>query len=145
MKLANKSGIFNQDGDIELHPGFRISWKYLSNKDLPDLPAGTPLNIDVSLDVHSLLSGEFGIVWATWDQRQADVLQNTLLAQNIAAVISKIEMEESPLLLIIIDNRKDIGEALDFIWRKKTGLRLKPDWTYPDGEPNISFEKWLNG
>lgn len=145
MKLVKKTGIFTQDGGIDLHPDFRVSWKYWSDKIAPELPSGTPLNIDVSLDVHSLLSGEYGIVWATWDARQADVLHNTLLAQNITAVIRRIEMEEGSLLLMVIENRKDIGEAQDFIWRKKTGLRLKPDWSYPVGEANQSFEKWVNG
>jgi hypothetical protein len=54
-------------------------------------------------------------------------------------------MDEGALLLIKIDNNKDIEEAMDFIWRKESGLRLMPDWTYAGGEPNKSFEKWLNG
>ena len=92
-----------------------------------------------------LVSGEYGIVWASWDLRQAEVLHNALLAQNITSAIGEVELDEGFLLLIIIDNQKHIAEALDFIWRKEAGLRLKPDWTYPAGEPNRSFEKWLNG
>lgn len=143
MKLIKKRGILNSDGDIVLHPGFSISWESLSNKILPELPAGTPLNIDISLDECTLLSGEYGIVWATHDLRQAEVICNALLAQNIASAIKRIDLEKGSLLLLRIDNAKDASEAIDFIWRKEGGLRLKPDWTYPDGEPNTSFDKWL--
>lgn len=140
-----KIGIFNPDGEIVLHPGISISWTSLSNKNIPELPFGTPVNIEISLNEHSLVSGEYGIVWATRDQRQAEVLSNALLAQNIATEVGKIELVEGNLLLIIIDNKKDTAEAMDFIWRKKGGLMLKPDWKYPEGTPNTSFEKWLNG
>lgn len=144
MKLIKKTGIFNLDGEIVLHPGISVSWKSLSNKNIPDLPPGTPLDIDVALDEKIILSGSHGIVWGTFNQRQAEVLSNALLAQKIASVTGIIELEEGNLLLIRIDNDKDIGEAIDFIWRKEDGLRLKPDWSYADGEPNKSFEKWLN-
>lgn len=145
MKLIRKIGIFNPDGEIVLHPGISVSWKSLSNKNFPDLPPGTPIDIDISLNEHTLVSGEYGIVWATYDLRQAEVLTNALLAQNITTAIGKIELEKGNLLLIRIDNQKDIGDAVDFIWRKEDGLRLKPDWSYADGEPNKSFEKWLSG
>jgi len=145
MKLIKKRGIFMSDGEIVLHPGISFSWRLISNTNIPELPQGTPVDINISVDEQTLLSGEYGIVWASYDQRQADVLRNALLAQNITSVIGKIEFDGGFLLLIIIDNEKDTSEALDFIWRKRSGLRLKPDWTYPDGEPNMSFEKWVNG
>lgn len=145
MKLIKKTGIFNPNGEIVLHPGISVSWKSLSNKNIPDLPPGTPLDIDVALDEKIILSGSYGIVWGTFHQRQAEVLSNALLTQNIPSVIGKIELEDGILLLIRIDNVKDIGEAIDFIWRKEDGLRLKPDWSYAEGEPNSSFEKWIIG
>jgi hypothetical protein len=145
LKLTKITGIFNPDGEIVLHPDISVSWSLFSNHPLPELPAGIPVSINISLDESTLLSGEYGIVWATWDRRQAEILSNALLAQNITSVIGKIELEEGMLLLIKIGNDSDIGEAMDFIWRKESGLRLKPDWTYTDGEPNKSFEKWLNG
>ncbi len=145
MKLIKKIGIFNPDGEIVLHPDFSISWKSLSDKTIPDLPEGAQLDIEISFKEHILISGNDGIVWATFEIRQAEVLYNALLAQSISSKIGKIEMDEGALLLIRIVNEKDIGEAMDFIWRKEGGLRLKPDWTYADGEPNASFEKWLNG
>ena len=145
MKLLKKTGIFNPDGVIVLHPDISIPWELLRDKNLEELPPGIPIDIIISIDEQALVSGEYGIVWASGDLRQAEVLQNSLLAMNIPSAIGKIELNEGLLLLIIIDNKKDIDEALDFIWRKETGLRLKPDWTYPAGESNKSFEKWLNG
>jgi hypothetical protein len=141
MQLIKKTGIFTQDGEIYLYPGIYVSWKFFSYKNIPDLSAGTPLDIDISIDEHTILSGEYGILWATWDQRQAEVIFNALLAQNIASSIGTIQLEDSTLLLTKINNKQDTGEAIDFIWRKETGLRLKPDWSYPFGEPNKSFEK----
>jgi len=145
VKLIKKTGIFNPDGEIILHPGISVSWKSLSDNTLPDLPEGTPLDIEISFKEHMLISGKGGIVWATFDFRQAEVITNALLAQSISSVTGNIRLDEGVLMLIKIDNDKDIGEAMDFIWRKEGGLRLKPDWTYADGEPNMSFEKWLNG
>lgn len=145
MKLIRKTGIFNPDGEIVLHPGISVSWHLLSDRNIPDVPPGTPFDIEISINEHTLLSGEYSIVWATYDQRQAEVIINALLAQDIASVTGKIELEKGDLLLIRIDNEIDIGEAMDFIWRKEDGLRLKPDWSYADGAPNKSFEKWLNG
>ncbi|NTW24266.1 MAG: hypothetical protein HGA37_06175 [Lentimicrobium sp.] len=145
MKLIKKTGIFNPDGEIILHPGISVSWKSLSDNTLPDLPEGTPLDIEISFKEHILVSGKGGIVWATFDFRQAEVITNALLAQSISSVTGNIVLDEGKLLLIKIDNDKDIEEALDFIWRKEGGLRLKPDWTYADGEPNMSFEKWITG
>jgi hypothetical protein len=143
LKLINKIGIFNPDGEIILHPGISVSWKSLSNKIIPELPQGIPIDIDISINEHTLISGEFGIVWATYDFRQAEVIYNALLAQNITSAIGKVELEDQILLLIKIHKINDIADALDFIWRKENGLRLKTDWSYPDGEPNKSFEKWV--
>ncbi len=145
MKLIKKTGIFNPDGEIVLHPGISVSWKSLSDKSLPDLPEGTPLEIEISFKEHILVSGQGGIVWATFDFRQAEVITNALLAQSISSVTGNIALDEGNLLLIKIDNNKDIDEAMDFIWRKEGGLRLKPDWSYAEGEPNKSFEKWIAG
>ena len=145
MRLIKIKGTLSPDGEIILHPGIHFSWRLISSKNVPDLLQGTPVDIDISIDEQTLMSGEYGIVWATWDLRQAEVIFNALLAQNIASSIGRIELNDSTLLLTKINNKEDTGEAMDFIWRKETGLRLKPDWSYPVGEPNRSFEKWLNG
>jgi hypothetical protein len=145
VKLISKTGKFNPDGEIILRPGISIPWKWLSHVNISELPQGTPLCIEISFDENILLSGQDGIVWATFDIRQAEVLFNALLAQNIGTVIRKIEFDDNILLLLKTDNDSDTGEAMDYIWRKEGGLRLKPDWIYPEGEPNKSYEKWVNG
>ncbi len=145
MQIITTTGKLNRDGDICLHPGLCISWKYPGSSVIHELPAGTSLVINISLNLKTLLSDENGIVWASWDERQVEVIQNALLVQNISSCISKIKLLNGFLMLILLDNEKQISDALDFIWRKDSGLRLQPDWTYPDGEPNKSFEKWLNG
>ncbi|KAF0132068.1 MAG: hypothetical protein FD155_592 [Bacteroidetes bacterium] len=145
MKLINKIGVFNPDGEIILHPGISISWKSLSNKNIPDLPLGTPLDIYILFDEKVLISGNHGIVWATYHQYQAEVLHNALLAQNITSAIGKVDLDDQVLLLIKIHNMNNVADAMDFIWRKESGMRLKPDWVYPEGEPNKSFEKWIVG
>ncbi|MDT8432432.1 MAG: hypothetical protein RQ746_12995, partial [Bacteroidales bacterium] len=104
MKLTKKSGIFYPDGEIILHPEVSVSWKLFSNKKIPELPPGTPLEIDIYIDEQTLLSGEYGIVWATCDLRQGEVLFNALLVQNIASVLGKVELDEGNLWLIIIDH-----------------------------------------
>jgi hypothetical protein len=39
----------------------------------------------------------------------------------------------------------ELTDAVDFIWREASGLRLQPDWHYPMGSANDSFDKWING
>jgi hypothetical protein len=43
-----------------------------------------------------------------------------------------------------VNQKEDIKEVIEFIKNDKIGLRLKPDWDYPDSERNQSFELWLN-
>jgi hypothetical protein len=43
-----------------------------------------------------------------------------------------------------VNQKEDIKEVVEFIKNDKIGLRLKPDWDYPDSERNQSFELWLN-
>lgn len=145
MQIISTSGKINRDGDICLQPGLCFTWKQLGSEIVNQLPEGTSLMINVSLDLNTLLSGENGIVWASVDQRQVEVVKNALLVQDISSHISKIKLVKRFLMLVIIDNESEVLDALDFIWRKESGLRLQPDWSYPEGEPNKSFEKWMNG
>jgi hypothetical protein len=117
----------------------------LSDEGLPNLPVGTSIEFLISFDEYEFLSGKDGIVWATYDSRQAEVVQNTLLAQNINCEIKRIQMDNRNMFLIKITNRRDTEMAIEFIWKGNNGLRLKPDWSYPQGETNKSFELWLSG
>ncbi|MBK6283589.1 MAG: hypothetical protein IPF54_13920 [Draconibacterium sp.] len=58
--------------------------------------------------------------------------------------IVKIEHENKVMYLIKVTKEEDIEEVMDFIRNEKSGLNLKPDWTYPEGERNASFDQWIN-
>ena len=145
MKLTSITGNLNPEGEIVLPSGISIPWNWFSLINISGLPGEISLSVEISFDENILLTGLDGIVWATFDPRQAEVIFNALLAQHIGSAIRKMEFDDNSLLLLKISNDSDTGEAMDFIWRKEGGLRLKPDWTYPAGEPNKSFEKWMNG
>jgi hypothetical protein len=56
----------------------------------------------------------------------------------------KVELEKNDLYLIKVLRQEDLKEVIDFIQNDAGGLRLKPDWNYPEGERNQSFEQWIN-
>ena len=145
MKLIKIKGMYTDLGKIVLENKKTINWNNLTEEKPVFLPFGTPVEITISFDENDFLTGKDGIVWATYDSRQGEVVQNALLAQNINCEIKKIEMESIDMFLIAITNEKDTKVAIDFIWEGNNGLRLKPDWSYPQGETNKSFEQWLNG
>ena len=84
-------------------------------------------------------------MWATYDLRQAEIIQSALFAQSINAEVKVLDFINKPLFLIRIVDVAVINEAIDFIWRGKSGLKLEPDWDYPENEINRSFECWLSG
>lgn len=96
------------------------------------------------MDLNKLISGIDGFVWATWNPRQAEIIANALRVQSIELEIVKTEHDNKVIYLIKIARDEDIMNAIDFIQNENSGLRLKPDWTYRDGEPNESFNKWIN-
>jgi hypothetical protein len=138
-------GIYSDNGKIELDTMMTINWKEISIDKPPEIPFGSNVELSISFDENDFLSGKDGIVWGTYDLRQAEIIQNTLLAQNIYSEIRKIYIGNKEMFLIKIANESDIADSIDFIWRNNTGLRLEPDWIYPRGEINKSFEEWLSG
>lgn len=84
-------------------------------------------------------------MWATFDFKQADIIRNVLLTQRITCELKEMKTNDRQLHLLRIADVADLAEAMDFIWRESSGLRLKPDWSYADGEINKSFEQWLGG
>ncbi len=110
-----------------------------------ELPDECRVEVTVSYDEEDFLSGKNGIVWATYDIRQAEILHRALLAQDINTEIKKTGLEKRKLFLIKITSMRDKDDAIDFIWKSESGLNLKPDWTYSEGETNKSFELWLGG
>ena len=145
MKLIKIKGIYSGLGKIVFDTTKIIEWKELSEEKPPELPFGSSIELTISFEENDFLSGRSGIVWATYDLRQSEIIQNTLVAQQISSEVKKIGFEEQEIFLVRISNEADVNDAIDFIWRSNTGLRLKPDWTYPDREINKSFELWLNG
>lgn len=138
-------GIYIDEGKIELENKKIIDLKNFTDEKPAEIPIGSTIKISIVFEENEFISGKNGNVWATYDVRQAEVIQNTLFAQNIASELKSINLGNIEMLLLNITNDSDIIDAIDFIWRSNTGLRLKPDWTYPNGEKNKSFEQWLSG
>jgi len=145
MKLLKVNGIYNNGGRIVFDTNNMIEWTDLSSVAPPALPDGSNIEITISLDESDFLSGKNGIVWATYDLRQAEIIKSALVAQHISSVLRMFPFGNEEMFLISITNEFDINDAIDFIWRDDTGLRLKPDWDYQEGETNKSFEQWLSG
>lgn len=145
MKLIRIKGIYSGAGKIVFEGTKTIDWGRLSEEELPELPVGSSIDLTISFDENEFLTGKDNTVWATYDLRQAEIIQNTLLAQNIGSEIKKIDLGKKEISLIYLTSNSDIIDAVDFIWKSDSGLRLKPDWSYPSGETNKSFEQWLSG
>lgn len=143
MILINIKGIYCNFGVVELETNKVINWTSFSNDPPPEIPFGSNVEVSVSFQENDFLAGKSGIVWATYDLRQAEIIQNTLVAQNISAEIKKVLLEKMDLYLLKINAVADINDASDFIWKSDTGLRLKPDWHYAQGQKNKSFQQWL--
>lgn len=145
MKMLKVSGIY-RNGKINVFgTNSLIKWSELSLNEHPELHDDYEVELTISLNHDDFLSGKNGIVWATYDIRQADIIRNTLLAQNINAEINNVNIGKEKLFLIKVTNQSDKNDAIDFIWKSESGLNLKPDWTYSEGETNKSFEQWLSG
>lgn len=112
------------------------------NSKLP--PSGIIVELSVSIDINELISGINGYVWASKDLQQVEIITNAIRVQNIEIEIVKAKLENSEMYLIKVINEKDIQNVLDFIQNDKSGLMLKPDWTYPEGERNKSFDQWTH-
>lgn len=145
MEILKINGIYNSLGKIELENSKIIDWNNISNNKFPIIPLGSKIKLNISIDESAFLDGTDGIVWATYDSRQAEIIQSTLVAQQINSERINFAFVGKELFTIKISNESDIDDAIDFIWRHKSGLRLKPDWSYPNGEANKSFEQWLSG
>lgn len=103
------------------------------------------LELVLSLDTNGHPSGKDSIVWATYDLRQAEIIRNALLTQRISCGQREMKLDGKMLHLLHVADEGELNEAMDFIWRDSSGLRLKPDWKYPEGTVNKSLEGWLSG
>ena len=145
VKLIKVKGLYSDIGKIELENMKSIYLDEFTDEQHLEIPFGSNVELSIEFDENNFLSGKDNIVWATYDLRQGEIIQNTLLAQNINSETIRISIGGIQLILIRITNQSDINDAMDFIWKTKNGLRLKPDWSYSEGEKNKSFELWLSG
>ncbi|MEO8232518.1 MAG: hypothetical protein ABI638_09555 [Ignavibacteriota bacterium] len=145
MIVINIKGIYCNLGVIELESEKVINWASFSNDSPPEIPFGSSVDISISFQENDFLNGSSGVVWATYDLRQAEIIQNALFAQQINSEIKITSLGIKSIFILIIKTKSDIDDAIDFIWKNNIGLRLKPDWNYQEGETNKSFEQWLSG
>jgi hypothetical protein len=144
MIMLNIAGKLNKSGEIIFPQGKSLNWKNLSAEKIPQLPSGVNIELSISIDINSLISGIDGFVWATKDAHQAEIINNSLNVQKIESEIVFVELDKKSIYLIKVTRQEDVNEVIDFIQNDKSGLRLKSDWDYPEGERNQSFEQWLN-
>ncbi len=145
MIMLKKAAILKSDGTIVFENGRMLKWDDISDALPPNLPPSIKVEFTLSFKENDLLLGKGGFVWATRSVNQAEVVQSTLLAQHINSEIKAISTVDKQLFALQVIGEGDIEDAVDFIWQSSDGLRLKPDWVYPEGEKNKSFEQWLGG
>lgn len=145
MKLIKIKGVYDGEGRILINTEKVILWNEITDENPPELPFGVSVEIEISFEEEEFLLGTGGIIWATYDQRQAEIIQNALFAMQINSDVRQIAFVEKEMFVMSIKNESDVNEAIDFIWRNNSGLRLKPDWSYEEGEKNNSFDQWLSG
>jgi hypothetical protein len=139
-------GFYRGIGQIQIGCNQAIRWESIcGNHKPPSIPFGTRIDIELSYNDHDFMSGKDGVVWATYNLQQAEMIRDTLFIQMIPSYIEEIGLDDFQLFQIVVQDRSQVSQAMDFIWRSNDGLRLQPDWVYPDGEANDSFEKWMNG
>ena len=143
-KTLRSLGVYRSGCEIHLEAGMVIKWEQISSDKPPPIPDGSGVEIDIRYEEVDYLHGSTGVVWATYDLRQAETIKAALLAQSIACEVREHALRGAQLHLLCIAEAHEISAAVDFIWREPSGLRLQPDWWYPAGAENESFKKWIN-
>ena len=131
-------------GKIELETMKTIELSELTENPIHSIPSGGTIELIISFDENEFISGKNGIIWATYSFRQAEIISNALISLHINCEIKKKNSAGNEIYLIKATDQTVIDEAIDFIWKSKSGLQLKPDWNFPKGESNNSFQKWLS-
>jgi hypothetical protein len=141
--MLNIKGRLNKNGEIVFSKGKTLEGN-TQNEEQQEISSEINIELLVSIDVKSLISGIDGFVWATKSICQADIISNALKVQVIEVEIVNVELSNNSFYLIKVIHEEDVKSVIDFIHNDIGGLRLKPDWNYPDNERNQSFEQWLN-
>ncbi len=139
------NGFYLSEGKMQFENGMTLNWSQLSHAAPPLIPYGTRLEVTVTYEEVDYLYGSNGVVWATYHLRQAETIKAALLAQSISCEVCEQSLPGAQLYLLCITEAREVAAAADFIWRDPSGLRLQPDWWYPAGAENESFNKWING
>jgi len=137
-------GTLNDKGEVVFQRGKPLPLLTLYQQQTLQLPVEICIELSVTVGINDLISGIDGFVWATKDFCQAEIITNALKIQHIESEIINAESNNISIFLIKVSQDEDIKEGFDFIQNDKSGLRLKPDWDYPEGERNQSFEQWIN-
>ena len=143
-RLYQLKGSYQDSGKIRLANRTVLEWAQISEETAPSIPYGTQVEINIQIEDRDYLKGAEGVVWATYDKRQAKIIRNALLSQKIVCEIYSEYLQNRKLHLLRVLEGADIPAAIDFIWREESGLQLKPDWEYPAGKENESFNRWIN-
>lgn len=144
-KTSTLSGFYQDQGVIQLENRSKVEGSQITNAALPAIPYGTRLEVTVTYEEVDYLYGSNGVVWGTYHLRQAETIKAALLAQSISCEVYEQSLPGAHLYLLCITEAREVAAAADFIWRDPSGLRLQPDWWYPAGAENESFNKWING
>jgi len=143
-KSIKLSGSYVDHSKVQLAGNKILEWCELSTEAPPAIPYGTRVEMTITYEQIDYINGQHGIVWATHDQHQAEVICGTLRAQDIACEIQEKRLEGTRLHIICITDPTKVAAAMDFIWRDDEGLKLQPDWHYPSRTENESFQRWVN-
>lgn len=145
-KITNTvSGYYFGEGKIKMENGVTLYWNQLNNAVLPLMPYGTGVEVTVAYEEVDYLNGSTGVVWATYHLQQAETINAALLALSITCEVREHFLPGARLYLLWVKETHEAAAAVDFIWRDSSGMRLQPDWLYPAGKENESFNKWING
>ena len=105
MILLKLNGVYHIGGKILFETNKSINWDEITSILPPEVPHGSNLEITISFDDTEFLSGKNRIVWATYDLRQAEIIQSSLLAQHISSEVQQIDFMEEILSSIKKDSR----------------------------------------
>jgi hypothetical protein len=142
--MIKTKGSLSTKGEFVFQRGKPLPLETLYQQQTLQLPVEISIEFSVTVGLNSLISGTDGFVWATKDVCQAEIITNALNVQHIESEIISTESNNVSIYLIKVNREEDINEGFDFIQNDKSGLRLKSDWDYPEGERNHSFEQWIN-
>ena len=142
--MIKLKGTLNTKGEVVFQRGKPLPLTSLYQQQTLQLQVEISIELSVTIGLNSLISGTDGFVWATKNICQAEIIANALKIQNIESEIINAESNNISIYLIKVAREEDVKEVIDFIQNDASGLRLKPDWNYPSGEPNQSFEQWIN-